>query len=193
MSARSIIAAVFTVLLAAGSASAQGKHEGPAKAWAEKNLKTWMADPVVQNEIKAQNVRHAGLTQADIDRMDNAWIAEVKTSTRPTVDKVNANPASPILKKLQADSKGLITEFFIMDNRGLNVAQSNPTSDYWQGDEAKWQKTYLVGPATVFVDSVNRDESTQLFQTQVSMTVVDDKGAAIGAVTVGLNVELLLQ
>jgi hypothetical protein len=80
-----------------------------------------------------------------------------------------------------------------MDNKGLNVGQSDVTSDYWQGDEAKWQKTYSVGPAAVFVDKIEQDESTQKFQTQVSISVVDPAGGAvIGAVTVGLDVEMLM-
>ena len=78
-----------------------------------------------------------------------------------------------------------------MDNKGLNVGQSDVTSDYWQGDEAKWQKTFSVGPTAVFVDKVEKDESTQKFQTQVSISIVDG-GAAIGAVTVGLDVEMLM-
>jgi hypothetical protein len=46
----------------------------------------------------------------------------------------------------------MITEMFVMDAKGLNVGQSDVTSDYWQGDEAKWQKTYGAGPGVVFVD-----------------------------------------
>src|SRR3546814_10661759 len=81
-----------------------------------------------------------------------------------------------------------------MDDKGLNVGQSDVTSDYWQGDEAKWQKTYSVGPNAIFVDKVDQDESTQKFQTQVSMSVVDPaSGKAIGAVTVGLDVEMLME
>ena len=39
-----------------------------------------------------------------------------------------------------------------MDKFGLNVGQSSVTSDYWQGDEDKFQKTFAVGPDAVFID-----------------------------------------
>ena len=66
------------------------------------------------------------------------------------------------------------------------------TSDYWQGDEDKWSKTYSVGPDALVIGDVEQDESTQRFQTQVSLSVVDPAdGAVIGAVTVGVDVENL--
>ncbi|MEM8755288.1 MAG: hypothetical protein AAGF90_20180, partial [Pseudomonadota bacterium] len=74
--------------------------------------------------------------------------------------------------------------------KGLNVGQSAKTSDYWQGDEAKWRETYLVGPDAIHVSDVEEDESTQTFQIQVSLPIVDG-GAPIGAVTVGVDVEHL--
>jgi hypothetical protein len=80
-----------------------------------------------------------------------------------------------------------------MDARGLNVAASTPTSDYWQGDEAKFTDTYSQGPGAIHVGDVEFDESTQSYQGQVSIVVVDpDTGNPIGAITVGLNAEALM-
>jgi hypothetical protein len=44
----------------------------------------------------------------------------------------------------------------------------------------------------VFVDDVEQDSSTQKFQVQSSMTVVDASGQPIGVVTVGLDAEGLM-
>jgi hypothetical protein len=65
------------------------------------------------------------------------------------------------------------------------------TSDYWQGDEAKWKKTYMVGPDAIFVDEIEKDESTQSLQSQVSIAIKDETGKAIGAITLGINVDKL--
>lgn len=79
-----------------------------------------------------------------------------------------------------------------MDNKGLNVAQSEITSDYWQGDEEKWQDTYLKGPSAYLIGEIEEDESTQMFQSQISHSVVDpSSGKVIGAITIGVNVEAL--
>ena len=78
-----------------------------------------------------------------------------------------------------------------MDNKGLNVGQSDMTSDYMQGDEAKWQKTFSQGAGVMFIDEVEFDESSKAFQSQASVTIVDESGKPIGAITVGVNVEKL--
>jgi len=185
--------AAMGLLIVAGPVQAQDKHVPKATAWAEKTLRGWMADPVVIEAIKAQNEKNANLTQAEIDALDKQWRAETKAAAKPLIAATMANKLSEFLKKKEAETKGLVTEIFVMDNKGLNVGQSDVTSDYWQGDEAKWQKTFLVGPAAIFVDKVEKDESTQKFQTQVSISVIDTASkAVIGAVTVGLDVETLL-
>ena len=79
-----------------------------------------------------------------------------------------------------------------MDGRGLNVAASDATSDYWQGDEEKFTETYGKGAGGILVGDIEYDESTQTYQGQVSLAIADpETGAVIGAVTVGLNAEKL--
>ena len=58
------------------------------------------------------------------------------------IDDILRNSLSGFLKAKKKESEGLFTEIFVMDNKGMNVGQSDITSDYWQGDEAKWIKTY---------------------------------------------------
>ena len=78
-------------------------------------------------------------------------------------------------------------EIILMDDKGLNVGQNDLTSDYWQGDEAKFQKSYGAGAGAVFVDAPEKDESTQMLQSQASLTIVDESGKPIGAITIGVN------
>ena len=181
-------------LLATGSVLAAGPHEAPMVEYAKTKVSAWLNNPVVINAIKAQNTKNAAITQADIDKMDKQWMAETKASDKPLINAVLSNELSSYLKKVEADSKGLITEIFVMDDKGLNVGQSDVTSDYWQGDEAKWQKTFKVGPDAIHISDVSQDESTQKFQSQLSLPVNDpDTKKPIGAVTIGIDVENLLQ
>jgi len=72
------------------------------------------------------------------------------------------------------------------------VALSDVTSDYWQGDEAKWQMTYGEPAGTVHLGDVELDESTQTYQSQVSFPIFDpETGEGIGAVTVGVDLSAL--
>jgi hypothetical protein len=124
--------------------------------------------------------------------MDKDWIAQTDAGSKPMIDAVLGNALSQFLQQQQGAAGGVVTEIFVMDNRGLNVGQSEITSDYWQGDEAKWQKTYQAGADALFIDEVEMDESTQAFQSQLSMSIVDPaSGEVIGAITVGINIDAL--
>ncbi len=155
-------------------------------------IQPWLNDPVVVEAIKAQNSKNASMGAGDIDALDKQWRAEAKSGSGPMIDEIMANDLSKFLSEKAAQSDGLFTEIFVMDFKGMNVGQSAVTSDYMQGDEAKWQKTYQAGSDALFIDEVEFDDSTQSFQTQMSATVVDPAtGEAIGAITIGVNVEKL--
>lgn len=189
---KALMLVVAGLLAAAQPAAAENEYAGKMKKAFAEMVKPMLADPAVVNAIKEQNVKHMKLTDADIDRLDKQWRAEVKQGGGPLVNDYMARPLSKTLGDKVKSSNGLISELFLMDNKGLNVAQAAPTTDYMQGDEAKWQKTYLVGPNAVFVDEVDFDQSSGKFQSQLSATVVDPaNGQAIGAVTVGFDVEKL--
>jgi hypothetical protein len=178
--------------LFATAALASDAHVAPMTDYANSTVKQWVADNTVIQAVKAQNAKHAGLSQTDIDNMDKDWRAQTDASSKPMIDAVLASALSNFLRQQKDASQGLVTEVFVMDNRGLNVGQSDITSDYWQGDEAKWQKTFQAGANGLFIDEVEMDESTQTFQSQVSMSIVDPAtGEVIGAITVGVNIDAL--
>ncbi|MEQ8398187.1 hypothetical protein [Thalassobaculum sp.] len=155
-------------------------------------VKPWLSDPVVVDAIKAQNTKTASLSDADIDKLDKQWRAEAKGGGGPLVNELLGNALSKFLAGKKAAANGVYSELFVMDAKGLNVGQSDVTSDYMQGDEGKWQKTYPVGPDAMFIDEVEFDESSKAFQSQVSATIVDPAtGKPIGAITIGMNVEKL--
>ena len=98
-----------------------------------------------------------------------------------------SSPLSGYLLRIQAGSAGLYTELFVMTAKGLNAGQSSVTSDYWQADEAKFQKTFDVAADAVFVDDPEFDDETATWRCQVNMTLTDAAGARIGALTAEVN------
>lgn len=184
------IVAGFMGLAGMSAAFADGEHVAPIKELITSKLKTAMTSPIVVDAIKAQNQKNAGLSQADIDMLDKKWRAEVDAAAKPMISEMQANDLSKYLRDLKEGSQGTYTEIFVMDNKGLNVGMSDVTSDYWQGDEGKFKKSFGMGKDAVFVDEVEQDESTQTLQSQASFTIVDPAtGEAIGAVTFGINVD----
>lgn len=140
-------------------------------------------------EVAAQNARHENLTAPEIAAMDDTWRTEVRQSERPLIDSIPGNALSAYLTRRALESNGLITEVFVMDQTGLNVGQNVLTSDYWQGDEPKFQQTYGVGAGSVHVSDITLDSSTETYQGQVSLPLTDASGAVIGAATIGLNAQ----
>jgi hypothetical protein len=190
---RSLFCAAAVLLLTSGAVSADDAAvKAKADEFAKTEIKKWVADPDIVAAINAANTERASWDQAKIDEMDKQWKGEVGGASHPLVDSVASNPSSAKLKAICSGNGGIVLEAFLMDAKGLNVGMCDPTSDFWQGDEAKYQKTFSVGPDAVFVDDVEQDESTQKFEVQTSMTVVDPAtGKPIGAVTVGLDADML--
>ncbi len=149
----------------------------------------WSRHPVVLIALKAQNKRHTGLSEDKIIEMDKMWRAERKEDVQPLIAQLFGSPLSTYLTRIQANSLGLYSEIFVMDNVGLNVGLSSVTSDYWQGDEGKWQKTYKVAPDAIFIDEPEFHKETGTQRVQINMTVSDpDTNKALGAITVEVNI-----
>ena len=151
-------------------------------------LRAKLQQPVTILSITASNQNHEGMQQAEIDKLDNAWKTEAKSDDQPLIAEILSSPLSSYLLYLQAKSAGLFTEIFITDKFGLNVGQSSVTSDYWQGDEDKFLKSFAVGPEAVFIDKPEYNEDTKTWRAQVDFTVIDPATkAAIGAAIAEIN------
>lgn len=171
---------------------AQDDYSEPLTELARSQIKTIAENPMVIAAINAQNATTGAYDQAKIDELDAQWRAEVDAASKPLIDATMGNEASQFLAAEQEASAGLFTEIFVMDAKGLNVAQSTVTSDYWQGDEDKFTASFGVGAGAIHLGEIEQDESTQAFQSQVSVTVVDPAtGAPIGAITVGVDLSML--
>ncbi|HLV84775.1 MAG TPA: hypothetical protein VKY62_13475 [Devosia sp.] len=183
----------FAALLAtSATAQAQDEFTAPLTALATSDIAALASDPVLIDAIKAQNAISGSYDQAKIDTLDAQWRAEVDAASKPLIDATLGNAASMYLTGVQEEAMGKYTEIFAMDAKGLNVAQSTLTSDYWQGDEDKFSASFGAGANAVHIGEIEQDESTQAFQSQVSIPISDPAtGALIGAITVGVDVSML--
>lgn len=140
-------------------------------------------DPVCEKAIEEQNAKK--LSMDWIKKMDVEWTNA--TGITPFMKPYLENDCVTSLKKLVA-SQPAIVETFVMDDQGANVACVWKTSDFWQGDEDKWQRSFAGGAGAEFIDKPRFDESSQSYSVQVSLPVM--KGhRAIGAITVGIALD----
>jgi hypothetical protein len=184
---------IGTILAAAVCApAAAGTLETAMTRLAETELKLWIRHPTIVDAIRAQNIRSRPLTLDEILALDRQWRAETISVSKPMIQALMANALSSFLTQKKRTGDGLYTEIFVMDNKGLNVGQSDVTSDYWQGDEEMWQKTFLVGRGAIHIGPTQRDKSTRVLQSQLTLPVPDPvTGTAIGAITFGIDVSRL--
>jgi hypothetical protein len=173
---------VFALFLTVGSVYAE---KAPQKVYdlAEKTLAPLGSDPLIVAAVKAQNSK--GVTLSEIQQMDEKWKGHAGIA-----DYMAALMESNLGKHLRQlqESQAYYAEIFVMDNQGANVGMTDKTSDYWQGDEAKFQKSFADGKGAIFVDEVEFDDSTQAYLVQVSVPVMDG-GKAIGAITFGIDLD----
>ncbi|WP_316859328.1 hypothetical protein [uncultured Cohaesibacter sp.] len=151
-------------------------------------IDTWLNKEIVAVSIEAHNHKYGNVGEKDIITLDEQWRAETKTDDKPLIAATLSSPLSVYLSRMQGQSVGLFVEIFVMDNKGLNVGQSSVTSDFWQGDEAKFQKTFDVGPDAVFIDEPEWDDTLKIWRAQVNRSVTNPStGKLIGAATVEVN------
>lgn len=138
---------------------------------------------LVISTVLEQNKQHENLSEADILALDKKWIEK---QDKALIDSKINNKLARYFRSLKSKHGKVYTEIFAMDNKGLIVAASEPTTDYWQGDEKKWLDTYGTGYAySFYISERYLDESTQKTQVQLSIPLVsDDK--VIGAITFGI-------
>lgn len=156
------------------------------------DIRGWLDTEIVRLSIETQNNRYGKLSQAEIEKLDKQWVAEREAADKPLIAATLSNPLSVYLSRMQGRSVGLYAEIFVMDNKGLNVGQSSITSDFWQGDEGKFQKTFPVGFDAVFIDDPEWNEDFKVWRTQINFTLTAADGKTpIGAATVEVNLSEL--
>lgn len=153
------------------------------KDLAKSSLAAYGSDPVIVAAVKEQNAQ--GKSLDEIKATDKKW--QATTGMDDFMKSKMSSPCGTHLAGILKSAK-YFSEIFVMDNQGANVAMTSKTSDYWQGDEAKFQKSFAGGSGAVFIDEVKFDDSSQAYLVQVSVPVTDD-GKAIGAITFGINVD----
>ena len=172
-------------------AGAEPAYIGVVRQYVEKLVRPLAENAIVVKAIEEQNEKFGDVSEMDLRVLDETYRAEVAQGEFQMVQALMAKSVSHYLKEKQDDSQGTILEFFVTDCNGLNVGQSVVTHDYWQGDEDKFLKTFALASRDIYIGRAERDESTQLLETQASFVVTNEKGKPIGTATVTIAIDAL--
>ena len=175
----------FTVACVAFSAGVFASEPAPEHvvALVHSKVEQLAVDPVLVEAVRSQNAKK--VTLDEIKRLDEQWRATPGTESYMTALMESACGAK--LRSDQAE-QSYYSEMFLVDNQGANVCMTDKTSDYWQGDESKFTRSFTGGKGQVFIDDVKFDDSTQTYVVQASVPVVD-ADEAIGVLVVSIDVD----
>ncbi|MEO5509592.1 MAG: hypothetical protein ABIV28_06780 [Longimicrobiales bacterium] len=172
--------AVLIILLAGCSSPADDERKDLEAEAAV--LLSWGIDPTLVSAVATQNAQN--LTLTEIQRRDTEWVAGRDTAR---VRQMTTGACADRVRQLMAQ-KSIYSETFVMDNQGALVCASEKTSDYWQGDEDKFIKSYKSGTGGTFIGPSELDASSGEHLAQISLPIRSG-GTVIGAITIGILVD----
>ena len=139
------------------------------------------ATPILIRSVRQHNDRQLEL--AEIQAVDEQWTQGGQVDFAQSLQE---NPAGKYLSKMIRGNPMIYTEAFVCGNQGAVVGEYPRTSDYWQGDEAKFTNCYRGGAGGLVVGEVEFDESTQSNEVQISVPIMDGL-EPIGVLVVGVR------
>lgn len=137
-----------------------------------------------------ENQNNLSISLADIKANDESW-KKADEGSNTLIRRVTQNDVAKYFQR-RVENNPAIDEVFLTDNQGANVAAYPPTSDYWQGDEDKWSRSYNNGNGVVYIGPLEYDESTKKTQVQISAPVVS-QNETIGVLVLGVSVDYINQ
>lgn len=119
---------------------------------------TVLSDPIIIQGVRKANEDHKNISPDEIRSLDSRW-----RDTKGVGDFIKAFLSNEVAIKLiefQEEYPGF-SEVFVTDEHGLNVGQTNKTTDYYQADEDWWIGAYKEGEGNAFYGPIEFDESAQ--------------------------------
>lgn len=148
-----------------------------------KTVVTMAAKKSIVHAVEDHN--SLGLVMDEILRRDKRWISSHNRDAFKL--ELQENRSGVILKSMVLRNRAMYSEAFLTGNQGANVGAYPATSDYWQGDEDKFIIAFNKGNGQLLITPVEFDNSSGTYAAQVAAPVVDDKGATIGVLFVGIK------
>ncbi|MDO8341968.1 MAG: hypothetical protein Q7T48_02095 [Cellvibrio sp.] len=158
-----------------------------------RKIERWKQLPKLEALLKERNIKSRSFTEQEIAERDKKWIqAFLHNDFSYPIDLVDQE-MSARLREIKKQSQDVITEIIVTDARGLNVAISDMTSDYWQGDEEKFTEVFSRPANAIHFGEINYDESTKRFQLHLSVPLYTEKKfEPLGVMVFGVDVEKVL-
>lgn len=139
------------------------------------------ARPQIADAVAAQNTWK--LSDEEVQKRDRAW--QAASGTTELKEQLQANEAGRVLRGFVDRGSKTYTEALLMDRRGALVAAYPPPSDYWQGDEDKFNVPFKTGQ--LYIGPIHFDHSTQAYVSDVCSPVHGAAADPIGVLCMAVR------
>ena len=156
-----------------------------------KNLETLARTPSIVTAAQTANLKRADWTAEEIAALDQSWKDDAPEIVA-TQNEISNNYISQYLSDFLKNNPEEV-EVFVTDEKGLNIAMSDTTSDFLQADEGWWKSAFADGSGKTFIDSVEYDESTKTYAMNIGVPIRDrETGKAIGVLRGTLDISVMI-
>ncbi len=160
---------------------------------AEQTMRPWTRSEVMIETLRSVNRERTAFDEDRIRQLDKQWRAHSDSGEHELIQAVAESELSAYLRRQQRQADGLFREIMATGRLGLNAGMSRTTTDYWQGDETKFRKTFNRPDQAPVIEDIRYDESTRRFLVHVSLPVRDpDTDELLGVVTAGVDIQKAL-
>ena len=135
--------------------------------------------PEILDEVRSTNEQQFDLAEFNlrVEEIESEW-----EGTDPIYSKFQRqlleNPASQFLREFN-NVFTAFREIIVTDEHGRLVAASNKSSDYYQADEAWWQRAYLEGQGKRYVSGIQFDESANVYGMEIAQPIRESGGGEV--------------
>ncbi len=155
-------------------------------------LETLAKTPSLAAAVSVANENRADWSPEKISSLDEAWKLD-SPAIEATVAEISNNDLSNYLIEFIQNNSAEV-EVFVTDQKGLNIAMSDKTSDFMQSDEGWWQAAFAGGSGAVYIGEVEYDESSKSYAMNLGVPVRDPQtNKVIGVLRGTLDLSILLQ
>jgi len=131
---------------------------------------------VIRSVVKA-NLENVHFTPQEITAIDQQW--RKTEGVDLFIVSLITNELADQLKEFQ-EKQGGLAEIFITDQKGLLIASTNKTSDFYQGDELWWQEAFLRNDPNGSFGNREYDESALVEDIPLYLVIRGERSDVIG-------------
>jgi len=137
-----------------------------------------LADTAIREALVASNEQTLDLTLEDMLERDHRW--QNSEPGDPFVASLINEPCSEVVMRFRRNYPQYV-EIFVTNRSGLNVCQTNKTTDYYQADEGWWQATYKRTDTAPRLGALEYDQSAGVYAVPAYLPIRDPaSGLTIG-------------